>query len=116
LLIRNSFLAYVDLLGTTYTAPTLATGFGGHIAQPLLREAYEARAGIDGTGELLTAEEAEKVIDDCMKVLYYRDARSINKVSCDCYMLVNITDKPCFTVSSSEDYREWGRGFRLEGL
>jgi 20S proteasome subunit beta 7 len=73
-------LAYVDLLGTTYTAPTLATGFGAHIAQPLLREAYEAKAGIDGTGELLTAQEAEGVLDDCMKVLYYRDARSINKV------------------------------------
>jgi 20S proteasome subunit beta 7 len=75
------FLGYVDLLGTTYTAPTLATGFGAHLAQPLLREAFEATAGIDGTGELLSAEAAEKVIDDCMKVLFYRDARSINKVS-----------------------------------
>lgn len=82
----ESFLGYVDLLGTTYTAPTLATGFGAHIAQPLLREAYEAKAGVDlegrpgADGRLLTAEEAEAVIDDCMKVLYYRDARSINKV------------------------------------
>lgn len=76
----TSFLGYVDLLGTTYDAPTLATGFGAHIAQPLLREAYEAKAGIDGTGELLTAEEAEALLDDCMKVLFYRDARSINKV------------------------------------
>lgn len=52
-----------------------------HIAQPLLREAYEEKAGIDGKGELLTAEEAEKLLDECMKVLFYRDARSINKVS-----------------------------------
>lgn len=51
-----------------------------HIAQPLLREAFEAKAGEDGTGELLTAEEAEKLLDECMKVLFYRDARSINKV------------------------------------
>ena len=75
-----SFLGYVDLLGTTYSAPTLATGFGSHIAQPLLREAYEAKAGVDGTGELLTCEEAEKLLDECMKVLFYRDARSLNKV------------------------------------
>jgi 20S proteasome subunit beta 7 len=80
--LTNRFLGYVDLLGTTYTAPTLATGFGAHIAQPLLREAVENKAGIDLAGPLLTAEEAEKVIDDCMKVLFYRDARSINKVRC----------------------------------
>ena len=76
-----SFVGYVDLLGTTYSSPTLATGFGAHIAQPLLREAFEAKAGEDGKGPLLTREEAEKVMDDCMKVLFYRDARSINKVS-----------------------------------
>lgn len=74
------FLGYVDLLGTTYTAPTLATGFGMHLAQPLLREAYEAKAGIDGKGDLLTEAEAEAVLNECMKVLYYRDARSMNKV------------------------------------
>ena len=31
------FLSLADLLGTTYSAPTLATGFGAHLAQPLLR-------------------------------------------------------------------------------
>lgn len=82
---RHSFLGYVDLLGTTYTSPTLATGFGSHFAQPLLREAYEARqaAGKAGEreGELLSRQEAEEVLDECMKVLFYRDARSMNKVS-----------------------------------
>lgn len=74
------FLGYVDLLGTTYTAPTLATGFGAQIAQPLLREAYEKKAGVDGKGPLMTQEEAETLLNDCMKVLFYRDARSLNKV------------------------------------
>lgn len=74
------FLGYVDLLGTTYTAPTLATGFGMHLAQPLLREAYESKAGTDGKGDLLTEQEAEDVLNECMKVLFYRDARSMNKV------------------------------------
>lgn len=69
------------MLGTTYSSPTLATGFGAHIAQPLLREAFEAKAGIDGKGPLLTREEAEALLDDCMKVLFYRDARSLNKAS-----------------------------------
>lgn len=79
-----SFLGYVDLLGTTYQAPTLASGFGSHMAQPLLREAYEKRQeeGKSGAkeGELMSREEATAVLEDCMKVLYYRDARSLNKV------------------------------------
>ena len=28
----------------------------------------------------MSAEEAEKLLDTCMKVLFYRDARSLNKV------------------------------------
>jgi 20S proteasome subunit beta 7 len=69
------FLGYVDLIGTTYTSPTLATGYGAYIAQPLLRKAVE------GKEDTLTREEAEKILIECMKVLYYRDARSLNKVS-----------------------------------
>jgi 20S proteasome alpha/beta subunit len=65
----------VDLIGTTYTSPTLATGYGAYIAQPLLRKAVE------GKEDTLTREEAEKILIECMKVLYYRDARSLNKVS-----------------------------------
>jgi 20S proteasome subunit beta 7 len=68
------FLAYVDLLGTTYSASTLATGYGSYIAQPLLRKAVE------GYEDTLTEADALKVIEQSMKVLYYRDARSINKV------------------------------------
>ncbi|KAG2353025.1 hypothetical protein BDR07DRAFT_1435042 [Suillus spraguei] len=37
------FLSYVDLLGMTYSASTLATGYGAFIAQPLLRKAVEGR-------------------------------------------------------------------------
>jgi hypothetical protein len=68
------FLAYVDLLGTTYSASTLATGYGSYIAQPLLRKAVE------GKEDVLTEEDAQKIIEDSMRVLFYRDARSLNKV------------------------------------
>lgn len=105
------FLGYVDLLGTTYSSPTLATGFGAHIAQPLLREAFEAKAGEDGKGEKLTAEEAEKLLDECMKVLFYRDARSINKVSN--YSRHLISEKSCAdqTVPNRYSHRDWGYHF-----
>jgi 20S proteasome alpha/beta subunit len=65
----------VDLLGTTYQSPTIATGFGAYIAQPLLRNA------VDEAEELLTEDEAVAVIQKCMKALFYRDARSLNKVN-----------------------------------
>lgn len=70
----KSFLGYVDLLGTTFTASTLATGYGAYIAQPLLRKAVEGRE------TTLTEEEGVKIIAESMKVLFYRDARSLNKV------------------------------------
>lgn len=69
----EKFLGCVDLLGTTYTASTIATGFGQHLAQPLLRKAVE------GNEDTLTEEQAIEILDECMKVLYYRDARSLNK-------------------------------------
>jgi len=71
----KQFLSYVDLLGTTYSASTIATGYGAHIAQPLLRKAVEGREHI------LTADDARKILEDSMRVLYYRDARSLNKFS-----------------------------------
>jgi len=74
LTLSGSFLGYVDLLGTTYQSQTIATGFGSYIAQPLLRNAVDERS------ELLTEEEAMTVIQTCMKALFYRDARSLNKV------------------------------------
>jgi 20S proteasome subunit beta 7 len=68
-------LGYVDLLGTTYSASTIATGYGSMIAIPLLRKAVEGRE------ETMTEEEGKALLTECMKVLFYRDARSLNKVS-----------------------------------
>lgn len=83
------FLGYVDLLGTRYTSLSIATGFGAYLAQPLLRNAIEARRTSDTlydpsnpTSEL-TFDEAKSLLETCMRVLYYRDARSLNKASLD---------------------------------
>ena len=69
-----SFLGYVDLLGVTYESSTIATGFGGYLAQPILRKYVEGRE------DELSEAEAIKIIEQCMRVLYYRDARALNKV------------------------------------
>ena len=55
----------------------MATGFGAHLAQPILRTLApdeEAAAG-------LSQEQAVQAIKECMKVLFYRDARSMDKYS-----------------------------------
>lgn len=71
------FLSSVDLLGTTFSAPTLATGFGAHLAQPLLRKLVEDQAAVAS----VTQEQAVEAVKECMKVLFYRDARSLDKYS-----------------------------------
>lgn len=74
---EKPFLASVDLLGTTFSAPTLATGFGAHLAQPILRRIVPD----EKTSEGLSKEEAIKAVKECMKVLFYRDARSLDNYS-----------------------------------
>ena len=60
----------------TYSASTLATGYGAYIAQPLLRKAVEGRENT------LTEPEARAILENALRVLFYRDARSINQVMC----------------------------------
>ena len=74
---KKPFLRYVNLLGVTYSSPTLATGFGAHLAIPLLRRVIDHESDIQKTN----LETAEKTVVECMKILYYRDARSSRKYS-----------------------------------
>ncbi|KAI5805395.1 nucleophile aminohydrolase [Peziza echinospora] len=74
---KKPFLASADLLGTRFSAPALATGFGAHLAVPILRLIAPDEAAVEN----ITKEQAIKAVKDCMKVLFYRDARSMNKYS-----------------------------------
>jgi 20S proteasome subunit beta 7 len=69
----------------TYSASTIATGYGAYIAQPLLRNAVEGRENE------ITEEQARAIIEQCMKVLFYRDARSLNKVRDARFLLLPTT-------------------------
>lgn len=71
------FLSSVDLLGTTFSAPTLATGYGAQLAQPLLRKLVEDEAAVDS----ISQDRAVEAVKECMKVLFYRDARSLDTYS-----------------------------------
>lgn len=69
------FLSSADLLGTTYSAPHLATGFGAHLAIPILRRLFPEDMPIED----ISKEQAITALKDCMKVLFYRDARSLDQ-------------------------------------
>lgn len=79
---KTPFLKYVDLLGVTYQSSTIATGFGSHLAIPLLRKLIPD----DKDYEKVEESEAREAIMNSLKVLYYRDARAADK-----YSLVTIT-------------------------
>ncbi|KAG6873035.1 hypothetical protein C0995_003791 [Termitomyces sp. Mi166 len=99
------FLSFVDLLGTTYSASTLATGYGAHIAQPLLRTAVE------GKEDDLTEEDAVKILEQSMRVLYYRDARSIDKYQIAKVTVEGVTISESKRLETSWSFAEGIRGY-----
>ena len=94
----------MDLLGTTYEASSLATGYGTYIAQPLLREAVEGRE------DVLTEEEAVKILENSLRVLFYRDARSLNK-----YQIGKITAEGVAISDSKELVTQWSFAEGIRG-
>ncbi|KAI0804504.1 nucleophile aminohydrolase [Irpex lacteus] len=101
----KNFLAYVDLLGTTYSASSIATGYGAYIAIPLLRNA------VDGKENTLTEQEARKVIEDSMRVLFYRDARSLNKFQISTVTDAGVTISEPIQLDTSWGFAEGIRGY-----
>ncbi len=66
----ESFLGTVGMIGSHYTDAHVATGFGAHLARPLFREKHR---------EDMSAAEARALLEECLRVCYYRDKNSINK-------------------------------------
>jgi 20S proteasome subunit beta 7 len=75
------FLGVVDKIGTTLQENLVATGFGAYLAMPLLREKW--RPDLDEG-------EARALLEDCMKVLYYRDCRASARIQ-----LAKVTREGC---------------------
>ncbi|CAD7943345.1 unnamed protein product [Amoebophrya sp. A25] len=70
-------LGYVDLQGTCFEEDFLATGFGLHLAMPILRKHCD-----NGKWKTLTEEQARVVVQECLELLFYRDC----KASCEVQM------------------------------
>lgn len=101
----QKFLAYVDLLGTTYSASTLATGYGAYIAQPLLRKAVE------GYEDELTEDQAREIMENSLRVLFYRDARSLNKFQIATVTAAGVSISDSRTLPTEWSFAEGIRGY-----
>jgi 20S proteasome subunit beta 7 len=70
----KGFLGYIDLVGTHFEDDVIATGYGAYLAIPLLRKHYESKKGN------ITEQEARAILEESMRVLYYRDCKTINRM------------------------------------
>lgn len=61
----------VSMIGVHYADDHVATGFGNHLAKPILRDEWN---------ENLSFEEGVKLLEKCMRVLLYRDRSAVNKL------------------------------------
>lgn len=69
---NDTFLGTTDMIGTSYECDFVATGFGMHLAMPILRKRWTPG---------MSKEDAQTLLTDCMKVCFYRDCRTINRIT-----------------------------------
>uniref|UniRef100_A0A1W7R9W2 Proteasome subunit beta n=1 Tax=Hadrurus spadix TaxID=141984 RepID=A0A1W7R9W2_9SCOR len=97
------FLGQVDKIGTCFETPTVATGLGAYIAQPILRGLYEQKGKV-------SLQEAKEAIERCMTILFYRDARSFHK-----YHLGIVTKDSATVEGPFELKTNWDIGLLIKG-
>ncbi|KAI3849918.1 hypothetical protein MKW98_026832 [Papaver atlanticum] len=75
----KKYLGTVTMLGVHFEDDHIATGFGNHLARPILRAEHSND---------MSFEDAVKLLEKCMLVLLYRDRSAINKLQ-----ISNITEE-----------------------
>jgi len=98
------FLGYVDKIGSAYEEDSIATGYGAYIARPLITKAMEEK----GT---LTKIEAVKLLIECLKILFYRDARSLNKFEIAVITEEGVTIETNMTAETNWDIAHYVKGY-----
>ena len=96
---ESPFLGVVDKLGTTLQENLVATGFGAYLAMPLLREKWRPD---------LSEGEARALLEDCMKVLFFRDCRASARIQ-----LAKVTTEGCIISSGNIHSIIWRTRFHF---
>jgi 20S proteasome subunit beta 7 len=94
----SSHLSYIDLYGTTYEDDYLATGYGAHLAVPILRE----HARLD-----MSEDEAVELLRQCMRVLFYRDCRTTDRIQFAKVTKAGSEISPVQKIDSKWNYQLW---------
>ncbi|CAG9485078.1 proteasome subunit beta type-4, putative [Plasmodium vivax] len=76
---EDLYIGFVDMHGTQFAGDYMTTGYARYFALTLLRERYK---------DYMTEEEAKTLLNECLRVLFYRDATASNKIQ-----IVKITSK-----------------------
>ncbi|EGD74908.1 proteasome subunit beta type [Salpingoeca rosetta] len=98
------YLGYTDKLGVAYQESTLACGYGAYIALgPLLREVADK-------GEPITKDAAVALLQKCLKVLWYRDARSLNR-----FEIATVTAEGVDISAPQSSESDWGIASMVRG-
>eukprot|EP00762_Andalucia_godoyi_P000763 ANDGO_03775.mRNA.1 Proteasome subunit beta type-4 len=96
------FLGQIDLVGTHFEDESIATGYGAYLARPLMREALKRKPSSE-----LSEEEARKVLEDCLRVLFYRECRTINKFQMARVNAHGVTISQPFAVSTQWEFQSF---------
>eukprot|EP00055_Hartaetosiga_balthica_P000185 m.135894 g.135894 ORF g.135894 m.135894 type:complete len:267 (+) comp10295_c0_seq1:29-829(+) len=99
----DAYLGVTDKLGVAFVEETIATGYGAYIALPILRDIVEKN-------EDLSEEDAVRHLRDCMRVLWYRDARSLNR-----YEIATINSEGATIYPAESADSDWSIASMVDG-
>ncbi len=91
-------LGYLDHLGTAFCDDYAATGFGSDLALPIIRDRWRAE---------MPEAEARAVLEDCLRVLWYRDTRALNKVQVATVTAAGVAISEPYSLSAKWDYKSF---------
>lgn len=99
-------LGMVDMHGAHFESNVIATGFGLHMGLPLLRKAWRSD---------LSVAEAVPIVEDIMKVLFYRDARTIDRIQTAVVSADGVKISPAKSLDTKWDHKAFIIGSRAGG-
>ena len=96
----TDFLGFVDKIGTSYEDDLICTGFGSSLALPILRSKWRKN---------MTEAEGRELLIECMKVLFYRDCRALNRIQ-----IGVVTSEKCEVSEPFEIDTKWDGGIVMK--
>ena len=86
------FLGQCDMYGTKVEANYLLTGLASHYCQVLMQNAWR---------EDLTEADARNIIEECMRVMFYRDKKALDNIQISTVTAAGVTMHEPFRIDSS---------------